>query len=544
MQQTLLAIAEYALPPTLGAMIGYLTNYVAIRMLFRPLRAYRVAGVRIPFTPGIIPKQREDLAQSIARMVSTQLLTEDAVRSHLRSPQFQEGIRTGISNLVDEIGVRTRRSGLNQQSVQLLEELAGNVVSGLVESPRVRASVGSAVEQFLLDVADRKVGDLVPNQEAAEERLEQLVDRALDREELREGIVDVGMEWLDRQLRRNTPLSEIVPENAVGEVARLLVGVYDPALTYLMEWLRRRDIRTEIEIRGKVILRDILDKLNVWQRFFVTATQYDRQLAEKMPEIVTDLLDTLEETGRSQKNKERAIDAVLSAVRRFRNQGIADAAYAANIDVHYRGRQLLGRAAAMLTGPGVREQLKEQLARAFRASEHRTVGQISEEWLKLPREDLARRGREWVIARLDQPQTVERIQTAAQSTVRSLLTGDRTGGQEEQEQDTARQDATAAAGAGGAQELLGLTGERKKRLVDVAAQQFDEVVDARLPQIVAAMDVHTLVVNKIDSLDVSHVERLLLGVIARHLKWINLFGALLGAIIGGSQVLGAAFLWG
>jgi hypothetical protein len=149
-----------------------------------------------------------------------------------------------------------------------------------------------------------------------------------------------------------------------------------------------------------------------------------------------------------------------------------------------------------------------------------------------------------VIARLDQPQTVERIQTAAQSTVRSLLTGDRTGGQEEQEQDTARQDATAAAGAGGAQELLGLTGERKKRLVDVAAQQFDEVVDARLPQIVAAMDVHTLVVNKIDSLDVSHVERLLLGVIARHLKWINLFGALLGAIIGGSQVLGAAFLWG
>jgi uncharacterized membrane protein YheB (UPF0754 family) len=36
---------------------------------------------------------------------------------------------------------------------------------------------------------------------------------------------------------------------------------------------------------------------------------------------------------------------------------------------------------------------------------------------------------------------------------------------------------------------------------------------------------------------VKRVEELLLIVIARHLKWINLFGALLGALIGGSQVV-------
>jgi uncharacterized membrane protein YheB (UPF0754 family) len=63
------------------------------------------------------------------------------------------------------------------------------------------------------------------------------------------------------------------------------------------------------------------------------------------------------------------------------------------------------------------------------------------------------------------------------------------------------------------------------------------LVERRLPQLVESLDIQRLVVNRVNSLDVGEVERLLLMVIARHLKWINLFGALLGAVIGGSQVV-------
>ncbi|MFH7325014.1 DUF445 domain-containing protein [Desulfurivibrio sp. C05AmB] len=44
--------------PLIGALIGYLTNHIAIRMLFRPLKPWRIAGVRIPLTPGVIPAAR------------------------------------------------------------------------------------------------------------------------------------------------------------------------------------------------------------------------------------------------------------------------------------------------------------------------------------------------------------------------------------------------------------------------------------------------------------------------------------------------------
>ena len=73
----------WVLPPVLGAVIGFVTNAVAIRMLFRPYREWRFLGVRVPFTPGIIPRQRYKLAESIGQMVSKELLTADTFLSQI-----------------------------------------------------------------------------------------------------------------------------------------------------------------------------------------------------------------------------------------------------------------------------------------------------------------------------------------------------------------------------------------------------------------------------------------------------------------------------
>ena len=48
-------ILKVILPVLVGATIGYFTNFLAIKMLFRPRKEVRIKGVRLPFTPGIIP---------------------------------------------------------------------------------------------------------------------------------------------------------------------------------------------------------------------------------------------------------------------------------------------------------------------------------------------------------------------------------------------------------------------------------------------------------------------------------------------------------
>ncbi len=78
---------------SVGGIIGYSTNWIAIKMLFRPLHEVRVLGIRIPFTPGVIPKQRKALGTSIGETVENYLLTHDSVNETINSASFQSAIK-------------------------------------------------------------------------------------------------------------------------------------------------------------------------------------------------------------------------------------------------------------------------------------------------------------------------------------------------------------------------------------------------------------------------------------------------------------------
>ncbi|MGC9312553.1 MAG: DUF445 domain-containing protein, partial [Sediminispirochaetaceae bacterium] len=96
-------LLSWALPPVIGALIGYITNDIAIKMLFRPLRAYHIGPFRIPFTPGIIPRQRAKLAESIGVMVSRELITEDAIRRQIETPAFRKTLDIRIQELTSTV---------------------------------------------------------------------------------------------------------------------------------------------------------------------------------------------------------------------------------------------------------------------------------------------------------------------------------------------------------------------------------------------------------------------------------------------------------
>ena len=51
--------------PLIGGIIGYSTNYIAVKMLFRPLKPVKIGNYTLPFTPGIIPKRKDKLAEAI-----------------------------------------------------------------------------------------------------------------------------------------------------------------------------------------------------------------------------------------------------------------------------------------------------------------------------------------------------------------------------------------------------------------------------------------------------------------------------------------------
>ncbi|PNN20842.1 DUF445 domain-containing protein [Staphylococcus haemolyticus] len=75
-----------------GAVIGGITNVIAIIMLFHPFKPYYIFKMRIPFTPGLIPKRREEIATKIGQVIEEHLITESVIYQKLNEPNTREAI--------------------------------------------------------------------------------------------------------------------------------------------------------------------------------------------------------------------------------------------------------------------------------------------------------------------------------------------------------------------------------------------------------------------------------------------------------------------
>jgi uncharacterized membrane-anchored protein YjiN (DUF445 family) len=160
-------ILPWVLPPLVGAVIGYITNAVAIRMLFRPLAAKRLFGLRLPLTPGIIPRQRYELAESIGRMVSRELITEEAIQHQLGSASFRRGLRRNVGDLIEEITLKPLASFAGKDRELLLNSLESFLAASLsrfFSSQAFIQTVRELVTRLVGSAAARKPAELLGEQ--------------------------------------------------------------------------------------------------------------------------------------------------------------------------------------------------------------------------------------------------------------------------------------------------------------------------------------------------------------------------------------------
>ena len=86
------------LPPVIGAAIGWLTNYVAIKLLFRPHVPFNVLGWRVQ---GVIPKRRKEIARSIARTIEKELLSSEDLAKALSGLNWEREIERTVEEVVE-----------------------------------------------------------------------------------------------------------------------------------------------------------------------------------------------------------------------------------------------------------------------------------------------------------------------------------------------------------------------------------------------------------------------------------------------------------
>ena len=94
-------ISAYLLPPLVGAVIGYFTNYIAVRMLFRPRKPVYLFGRQLPLTPGAIPKGKARLAKSAGKIVQNELFTREDISGRLLTEEVEKPLIDKVMSILD-----------------------------------------------------------------------------------------------------------------------------------------------------------------------------------------------------------------------------------------------------------------------------------------------------------------------------------------------------------------------------------------------------------------------------------------------------------
>ncbi len=151
-------ILRYIASPVVGGIIGYCTNYLAVKMLFLPRREIRVFGHRLPFTPGVIPKGKPRLAKAVGSIISSMLLTQSDLSEKLSSDEVCDAISEKVCAVFDKPLKETLLAMCaDETSYVAMKEKGAEVVSQKILNAVLEADFASVIESEGIEAVKEKV---------------------------------------------------------------------------------------------------------------------------------------------------------------------------------------------------------------------------------------------------------------------------------------------------------------------------------------------------------------------------------------------------
>ncbi len=150
--------------PLIGALIGWCTNWLAVKMIFRPRTKRRILGITFE---GLLPRRRSQLATSVAETVERDLLSVDQIQSlvqrmiqgdEIRS-LLREKIETLLKGQISKLGplaagflsgdtFQRLQTKVQDEILVFIEGLGSKIHEGLAENLDIREMVRTRIESF------------------------------------------------------------------------------------------------------------------------------------------------------------------------------------------------------------------------------------------------------------------------------------------------------------------------------------------------------------------------------------------------------------
>ncbi len=92
-------IVRFILLVLIGGLIGWITNKVAIKMLFRPVNPVKILGITFQ---GVFPRRKNQMAISLADIIEKELLSKEVIMDQLLGPEKLEAIKGKLKESIVE----------------------------------------------------------------------------------------------------------------------------------------------------------------------------------------------------------------------------------------------------------------------------------------------------------------------------------------------------------------------------------------------------------------------------------------------------------
>ena len=247
---------KFFIPSLVGSVIGYITNWLAIKMLFRPYEEKRILGFKVPFTPGLIPKEKERIARSVSEAIGNHLLSKDTLVNALCSPKIYEHIELTIKNKIGKL------SSAEGNLIEILdEELSINIdsmegVKGYIYEGILNSLNNDFKDKLVLEIYNSLEKQLYKNPETIEgflkeeniERICDTLDTYMESEDFHNIIKDKISSGIKEMSYNEKAINEIIPDNIVDAAKNIIINNRERITEDILELLENPEIKIKIKL--------------------------------------------------------------------------------------------------------------------------------------------------------------------------------------------------------------------------------------------------------------------------------------------------------
>ena len=244
----------YIIGALIGAVIGYITNWLAIKMLFRPREAKYIFGMKLPFTPGLIPKEKSRIANKVGETVGTHLLNSDSLSKALKDDKikakFNEVAKEKINQVINSNSTleESLKNTLGENYYALKGNMINNIAKTILESiqeeefkNKVKFYIVDSIKERL-NKEPEKIIDFINSN-----KFREVIINTLEEEKTRDIIGKALLKEVKTLEKEDLTIEEVIPENIKPYIEEYVKSQKDTLVDIIKNLLRDDEVSHKIK---------------------------------------------------------------------------------------------------------------------------------------------------------------------------------------------------------------------------------------------------------------------------------------------------------